>query len=404
MARLYAYNTRNQRGKIVKGTIEGESSEQVARKLKEDGYIVLNIKPKQQAQEISLDFFQRKKVKKPDLVIYARQMATMFEAGLTLVEILDILNEQTEHPTLKEINRQLQQDVERGKTFFAALAAHPKVFPPLFRQMIKAGEEAGVLDEVLNRLADHLERENELNQKVKSAMMYPAVIGVVAVLVVIFLLTFVIPQFVGIFAGAGAELPWPTRMIMNISEAFQSYWWAIFGGLLALLGGLKLYTNTDNGKEVKDRILLRMPLFGKLVRKVSVSQFSRTMATLSTAGISIFEGLRIVEDVVTNKVISRTIADTYSKLGEGATLSQPLISSGQFPKMVTQMIAIGEETGNVDTMLNKIADFYDKEVEHAVEGLIKMIEPMLVVVVAVVVGFIVISIAMPMFEMMTVIQ
>ncbi len=404
MAKVFAYNSRDQKGNLIKGTMEGESRDQVARKLREDGYIVLNIKPKQQAQEVSLDFLQKKKVKKPDLVIYARQMATMFEAGLTLVEILDILNDQTEHPALKDINRQIQQDVEQGKTFFAAVSAHPKVFPPLFRQMIKAGEEGGVLDEVLNRLADHLERENELNQKVKSAMMYPAVIGVVAVLVVIFLLTFVIPQFVGIFAGAGAELPWPTRMIMAISEAFQSYWWAILGGLLALLGGLKLYINTENGKKAKDALLLRLPVFGKLARKVSVSQFSRTMATLTTAGISIFDGLRIVEDVVTNKVISRTIGETYSRLGEGATLSQPLISSKQFPKMVTQMIAIGEETGNVDTMLNKIADFYDKEVEHAVEGMIKMIEPMLVVVVAVVVGFIVISIAMPMFEMMTVIQ
>ncbi len=404
MAKTFAYTSRDRQGNTKKGTMEAENRDQVARKLREDGLLVMDVKQKSQSRGFSLGSIRPSKVKKPDLVIYARQMATMFEAGLTLVDILDILNDQTEHPVLKDVNRQLQKDVEMGRTFYAAVSAHPHVFPPLFRQMIKAGEAGGVLDQVLNKMADHLERENELNQKVKSAMMYPAVIGFVAVFVVIFLLTFVIPQFVGIFRGAGAELPWPTRMVMGLSQGFQDYWWAIFGGAALIFFALRMYFNTKDGQRVKDNFMLKLPILGNLVRKISISQFSRTMATLASAGISLFDGLRIVEDVVSNKIISETIGQAHAKLGEGATLSRPLVASGQFPKMVTQMISIGEETGNVDTMLNKIADFYDQEVEVAVEGLIKMIEPMLVVFVAVVVGFIVISIAMPMFEMMTIIQ
>jgi len=404
MAKTFAYTGRDRQGNTLKGTMDAEHRDQVARKLREDGLLVMDVKQKSQSRGFSLGSIRPRKVKLPDLVIYSRQMATMFEAGLTLVDILDILNDQTEHPILKDVNRQIQKDVEMGRTFFAAVSAHPHVFPPLFRQMIKAGEAGGVLDQVLNKMADHLERENELNQKIKSAMMYPAVIGFVAVFVVIFLLTFVIPQFVGIFAGAGAELPWPTRMVMGVSEGFQDYWWAIFGGAALIFIGLRMYFNTKEGQRVKDNFMLKLPVFGKLVRKVSISQFSRTMATLASAGISLFDGLRIVEDVISNKIISETIGQAHAKLGEGATLSRPLIASGQFPKMVTQMIGIGEETGNVDTMLNKIADFYDREVETAVEGLIKMIEPALVVFVAVIVGFIVISIAMPMFEMMTIIQ
>ena len=401
MAKTFAYTGRDRQGNTLKGTMDAEHRDQVARKLREDGLLVMDVKQKSQSRGFSVGSIRPRKVKLPDLVIYARQMATMFEAGLTLVDILDILNDQTEHPVLKDVNKQLQRDVEMGRTFYAAVSAHPNVFPPLFRQMIKAGEAGGVLDQVLNRMADHLERENELNQKVKSAMMYPAVIGSVAVIVLIVLLTFVIPQFVGILSGLGTEIPLPTRIVIGTSAAFRNYWWAILGGIGLLFVALRLYTNTAEGQRIKDNIMLKFPVIGKLVRKVSISQFSRTMATLASAGISLFDGLRIVEDVVSNRIISETIGQAHAKLGEGATLSRPLIASGQFPKMVTQMIAIGEETGNVDTMLNKIADFYDQEVEVAIEGLIKMIEPALVVFVAVVVGFIVISIALPMFEMMT---
>lgn len=399
MAATYAYTGKDRKGKMLKGTMNAGSKQEVAQRLREQGYYVVSIAEKKEKQEIKLEFFQPKRVKLGDLVVFCRQMATMFESGLSLVETLEILADQTDNKVLKDVTRQVLQDVEVGKTLFAAMSAHPKVFPKLFRQMIKAGEAGGVLETVLNRMADHYEKELALNQKIKSALMYPMVIVFVAIGVVIFLMTAVIPNFVSMFAGFGRDLPLPTQIIISVSSWMQSFWWVIMGGLAALIMAFKWYYNQPQGRFQVDSFLLRMPVFGPMLRKVTISQFSRTMSTLTSSGVPLLDALRIVEEVVGNQVIAKSLNDARSKLGEGVPLSRPLIASKNFPKMVTQMIHIGEETGALDTMLSKIADFYDQEVDSAVQGMVSLIEPVLIVVIAVVVGFIVISIMLPMFDM-----
>lgn len=401
MSATYLFRGKDKNGKITTGTMAAENKNEVARSLKKQGLFVISINEKREAKDFSSNVFQKRKAKFAELVVFARQMATMIESGLTIVDTLEILKEQSRSPILRETTAKILQDVEEGKSFYAAVAAHPKIFPTLFRQMIKAGEEGGILENVLDRVAIHYEKEMALTQKVKAALMYPAVIVIVAVIVVFFLMAIVIPNFVNMFAGMGQTLPLPTRVIIAISGIFQSFWWVFILLIAAGLFALKLFYNQPQGKRMVDNIKLKMPIFGNLQRKVVVARFARTLSTLTNSGVTILEGVNIVKDVVGNQVIAEVLMESNRKIREGIPLSKPLRDSKQFPAMVIQMIAIGEETGTTDKMLGKVADFYEQEVDATVTGLVSLIEPVLIVGIAVVVGLIVLSIVLPMFEMIT---
>jgi type IV pilus assembly protein PilC len=323
----------------------------------------------------------------------------MIDAGISLVDALNILIDQTDHKRLRDVIQQVTDDVETGISLADAMEKHPAVFPELYIQLVKAGESGGVLDRILNKLADHYDRQDELNSMVRSALYYPLVIFAVGIIVVIFLLTQVVPQFVGMFRDFGSELPLPTRMLLGISTFMQSYWWALLLAFIVLLFVLARFRNTPAGREKTDRWFLKIPIIGPMLRKVYISRFSSTLAILIDSGVDLLTALAIVEDVVGNKVYGDVLTKARARVREGSTLSEPLAASGEFPAMVVQMLNVGEETGSIGTMLNKVSTFYDRQVEASVEGAISLIEPIMIVFLAVMVGFVAISIVTPMFDM-----
>jgi type IV pilus assembly protein PilC len=324
----------------------------------------------------------------------------MIDAGLPLVQCLDILGSQTENPTLAKTITQVRSDVESGATFADALKKHPKVFDNLFCNMVAAGEAGGILDTILQRLAAYMEKFAKIKRQIKSAMIYPSVILFVAVSVVSLLMVVVVPMLAAIFTESGMQLPFPTRVVMAVSN-FMKGW----GGLISvsvIVGffvGLKQYRKTENGQRVTDGIALKIPVAGTLIQRVSVAKFTRTLGTLLTSGVPILEGLLIVSRTAGNKVVEEAILATRTSVSEGKTLADPLAKANVFPKMVVQMISVGEATGALDNMLNKIADFYDEEVDSAVSALTSMLEPMLMIFLGITVGFVIIAMYMPIFQM-----
>lgn len=400
MSSTFIFTGKNNQGRVIKGTMTANSQRDVAIRLREQGYFVVSITEKKESKEIKLDFLKPKKVKIYDLAIFCRQMATMIEAGLPLVQTLTILRDQAANPLLKETLADVVQKVETGRTLYEAAAAHPKVFPKIFVQMIKAGEAGGLLEEVLERLSEHFEKELALSQKVKSALMYPVIIIFVAIGVLFFLLIGIIPTFVEMFEGLGSELPGITQLIINISDFLRAYWYIVFGGLGLTFFVLNLFKKTPKGELLFDTVALKIPLIGDLLRKTMVSRFARTLGTLSASGVAIIEAVAIVEEIIENRVLSGILTEARVQLQEGIALSVPLEESKEFPRMLVEMVRIGEETGSIDAMLGRVADFYDQEVDHSVEGLVSMIEPAMVVFIAGIVGIIVVSVMLPMFEML----
>lgn len=337
--------------------------------------------------------------KQKDIVIFTRQFATMIGAGLPLVQCLNILATSTDNKVFSKIISDIKSKIEAGETFADALRKHPKVFDDLYTNMIEAGEVGGILDKILLRLADYMEKAMALKAKVKSAMVYPAAIITVAVAVVIFLLVFVIPMFGKMFADFGQELPWPTQMVIGASDFVIEYWYIVFLLPIAVVTAFIYIRKTDKGKLYTDRLLIRLPIFGELVQKVAVAKFTRTMGTLISSGVPIIEGLNITAKTAGQKVIEGAVLDIIDDIKQGRGLADPLKEQGVFPPMVVQMIEVGEQTGALDAMMNKIADFYDEEVDTTVEGLTSMLEPMLMVFLGVVVGFVVVAMYMPIFKM-----
>jgi type IV pilus assembly protein PilC len=402
VAPIYEYEAVNRSGEKVAGRIEVERESMVAKQLKNNGYFVASIKEvKEGSTDIGEYFAKRKKVTTQALTIFSHQFAAMIDAGISLVEALSILYEETEHLKLKEIIRNIQEDIETGSSLFEALQKHPETFPPLFCQLVRAGEAGGVLDRVLNQLAAHYERQGEINNRIKSAIRYPAIVVSVAVLVVIFLLVVVVPTFVNMFAELGGDLPGPTKILIGTSEFLKGYWWVLLLVIIALLGFLKIFRSTPEGEYKIDNMLLRIPVIGNMIKKIAISRFSSTLAILLGSGVDLLSSLEIVEEVVGNRVYSSVLVDTRGQIREGVNLSRPLGDSPYFPSMVTQMVKIGEESGNLELMLNKITTFYNREVENAIDASIGLIEPAMIVFLSVVVGFIVLSIVMPMFTMMS---
>jgi type IV pilus assembly protein PilC len=399
MAIEFQYTAKNKEGDVVEGTIEAENKSVIARQLREKGYYITEISEKRKAIDVGEFIKKHLKVKIKDLSVFSQQFAAMIDAGISLVDALNILVDQTEHQRLRDVIRQVRDDVETGISLADAMAKHPAVFPQLYIQLVKAGESGGVLDTILNKLAAHYDRQDELNSMVRSALYYPAVILAVGIVVVIFLVTQVVPQFVDMFRDFGSELPLPTRMLLGISTFLQNYWWALLLAFIIMLFILARFRNTPAGKEKTDRWILKIPVVGSMLRKVYISRFSSTLAILVDSGVDLLTALAIVEDVVGNKVYGEVLTAARVRVREGSNLSEPLDDSGEFPAMVVQMLSVGEETGSIGTMLNKISTFYDRQVEASVDGAISLIEPIMIVLLAVMVGFVAVSIVTPMFDM-----
>lgn len=391
----YQYTAKNKDGNTVIGTMDAVSEADIAEVLHKKELVIISV------EQIKKKVAGRKKdtkIKTDDLVIFSRQLATMIDAGIPLVQSLGILAEQIESKGLKNVVIMVRQDIEAGMSFCDALARHPRVFSELFINMARAGEASGMLDEVLDRLATYLEKSSALNRKIGSSLVYPEVVVSMAIIITAVLLLKVVPTFKGIFDMLGGELPLPTRILIGISDILRRFFPFVFG-LLFLFGFLfKKYIGTEKGRYNFDHQKLNFPVLGPLFRKVALAKFSRTFSTLVRSGVAILNALDIVAKTSGNKVVEETIMNCRTSVRNGEPISRPLSKSGVFPPMVCRMISVGEQTGQLEKMLTKIADFYDEQVDAAVSGLTSMIEPLVIAFLGIVIGGIVISLFLPIFK------
>ncbi|MFQ5881416.1 MAG: type II secretion system F family protein [Candidatus Methylomirabilales bacterium] len=401
--RVFAYSGRTRAGQVISGEMEAPNREAVVAQLRRQQILATSVKAKARELDLQIPGLGGK-VGDRDLAIFTRQFATMIDAGLPLVQCLGILAQQQDNKILKKTLQDIRAEVEGGSTFSAALKKHPKVFTPLYSNMVEAGEAGGILDTILNRLAAYIEKAMGLKKKIKTAMIYPSTIVSVALVVVVFLLIFVIPTFKQMFEGFGATLPLPTVIVLAASRIVQTYIFYIIGGVVAFVVGFRMYYRTEKGKKLIDSLVLWVPVFGPLIRKVAVAKFTRTLGTLVSSGVAILEGLDITARTAGNKVVEEAILKARSAIAQGKTIAEPLQSSGVFPPMVVQMIGVGEQTGALDSMLAKIADFYDEEVDTAVAGLTSLLEPLLMVFLGVIIGGVVIAMYLPIFKLITVMK
>jgi len=400
---VFEYTARNaSTGQILKGTLDVATRDEVLRHIKQQKMIVVNVR--EQPKQLSFGFLKRKGIRTRDIVIFTRQFATMINSGLPLVQSLDILARQTENPALAEVTRQVVFDVESGHTLADAFSKHPRAFTELYVNMVAAGEAGGILDTILLRLATFLEKSDALIRKVKGAMVYPGVIMSVAAIAVAVLLIFVIPTFQKMFASVGMELPLPTRIVIGMSDFLINYWWMIILIVIGIVVAFRRYYATSDGRLRIDQMLLNSPVLGDLLRKSAVSRFTRTLGTLISSGVSILDGLEITAKTAGNRVIHDAVMESRNSIAGGETIAGPLEKSKVFPPMVISMIAVGEQTGGLDEMLSKIADFYDEEVDVAVSALLSLMEPMMIVVLGVIVGGMVVAMYLPIFDMMNAVQ
>ena len=393
----FEYTARNAQGQETTGTMEAASRDEVVSNLRKNRMVLVRLREAKRARRGG-------RVPTRDIVIFTRQFATMINSGLPLVQALDILAQQTENKALAEVTKQVVYDVESGHTLADALSKHPRAFTALYVNMVAAGEAGGILDTILLRLAVFLEKNDAIVRKVKGAMIYPAVIFSVAIIAVIVLLVFVIPTFQSMFASVNMELPLPTKIVIWMSDFLQAFWWALILGGIGLAFLIRRYYATEGGKLVIDRALLNAPVLGDLLRKSSVSRFTRTLGTLISSGVAILDGLEITARTAGNRVIHDAVMESRGSIAGGETIAQPLAKSGVFPPMVTSMIAVGEATGGLDEMLTKIADFYDDEVDAAVGALLSLMEPIMIVVLGVIVGGMIVAMYLPIFGMINTVQ
>jgi type IV pilus assembly protein PilC len=396
----FKWEGRTRAGALQKGVIEADSQAAAQAMLAAQGVKSAILKKSFGSMEFKLPGL-KPKVKTKDLVVFTRQFATMIDAGLPLVQCLDILSNQQPNRTFKEVLTSVKESVESGSTFADALAKHPRVFDRLFVNLIAAGEVGGILDTIMQRLASYIEKRLALIKKVKGAMVYPAVVVAVAIIVIIVILYWVIPVFQTMFAGAGQQLPAPTRIVIALSDFTKKYILAIIAAVILLVMGFNAVRRTPKGRLVFDRISLRLPVFGPLLRKVAVAKFTRTLSTLISSGVPILEGLDVVARTAGNMVVEGAILKTREAISEGQTIAEPLAKTKIFPSMVVQMIAVGEATGALDQMLSKIADFYDQEVDEAVSALTAALEPMLMVFLGGAIGGLIVAMYLPIFSMAT---
>ena len=400
-ATTFIWKGKTAKGEVLGGEHEAANRNEVGEYLRKRRITITSIKKK--PKEIKLSFLQKKSVGVKDLAVFTRQFATMVNAGLPLVQCMDVLGRQLDKPFFKEVVLKVTADVEGGSTLAEALEKHPSVFSDLYVNMIAAGEAGGILDVILARLAQFLEKADALQRKVKGAMTYPIIVLTVAGGACIFMLMFVIPVFAKMFSDFGGTLPAPTRIVMGASNFLRDYWWLL--GSAAFVGSVayKRYRATDAGRLVTDKAALRMPILGDVLRKSGVARFTRTLGTLIGSGVPILQGLEITSRTAGNKVLQLAIESTSRSISQGDTIADPLRASGVFPPMVVQMISIGEQTGALDEMLSKIADFYDDEVDAAVDALTAAIEPLMIVIMGGMVGSMLVAMYLPMFKMSSVV-
>lgn len=407
MSETYRYKVRDRAGKVIEGQLDADSVAVVASKLRQQGYIPVEIDRQASAGlkgDVSIPGLSNR-VKTKDLAVFSRQFSTMIDSGLTLVRSLAILSEQTENSELARVVGEVRNDVESGTALSTALAKHPKVFNKLYVSMVRAGETGGVLDDVLLRLAATIEKQVQLRGKVKSAMTYPVMAMVMILGITAAMLVFIVPMFKDLYKELGGTLPFPTQVLLGLSSFVTG-----FGGLVIVAGSiggvifLRRWRRTDTGRFALDRFKLKVPIFGKIVHKTALARFARTFSALLRSGVPILEALDIVTDTVNNEVLAAAVTDVKAAVKRGDSLARPLSEHPVFPPMVVQMMAVGEETGALDTMLEKIADFYDDEVEATVDSLTSLIEPLLVGVMGIGVGGMLIALYMPMFNMINLVQ
>ncbi len=394
----FTYTARSFSGDLKSATLEAASRDDVIAQLRRQRLSVVKIDEAVQKKA------RRGHIKMRDVVIFTRQFSTMINAGLPLVQALTILAEQSQNKTLSEITRKVVFDVESGNTVADAMGKHPAAFSPLYVNMVAAGEAGGILDTILMRLATFMEKNDALVRKVKGAMIYPTVIMSVAGIAVTVLLIFVIPVFENLFNSAGLALPLPTRIVMGASRFLKGYWYMVIAAGVTGWFLYKRYVSKPEGRLKVDRILLNVPVLGDVLRKSAVSRFTRTLGTLVSSGVSILDGLEITARTAGNRVVQDAIMESRASIAGGDTIAQPLKKSGVFPPMVISMISVGEQTGGLDEMLSKIADFYDDEVDAAVGNLLSLLEPMMIVFLGVVVGGMVVSMYLPIFDMINAVQ
>jgi type IV pilus assembly protein PilC len=395
----FTYTARSFSGDLRTATLEASSRDDVIAQLRRQRLSVVKIDEASATKKP-----RRGHIKMRDVVIFTRQFSTMINAGLPLVQALTILAEQSQNKFLSDITRKVVFDVESGNTVADAMSKHPQAFSPLYVNMVAAGEAGGILDTILMRLATFMEKNDALVRKVKGAMIYPSVIMSVAGVAVTVLLIFVIPVFENLFSSAGLALPLPTRIVMGASRFLKGYWYIIIGIMVAAWFSYKRYAATSDGRLKIDRVLLQVPVLGDVLRKSAVSRFTRTLGTLVSSGVSILDGLEITARTAGNRVVQDAIMESRSSIAGGDTIAAPLKKSGVFPPMVISMISVGEQTGGLDEMLSKIADFYDDEVDAAVGNLLSLLEPLMIVFLGFVVGGMVVSMYLPIFDMINAVQ
>lgn len=395
---VYTWVAETRKGRTIKGDIEAVDEKAALLLLKRRNLTVkkLKVKPKDIFEGLS---FMQPKITAKDIVIFTRQFSTMIDAGLPLVQGLTILSEQTENKTFKGILRQIVKDVEGGTSLAEAMKKHPKVFDDLFVNLVAAGEVGGILDTILQRLAAYIEKAEKLKSRIKGAMTYPIVVVAIAIIVIAVIMIFVIPVFQEMFSSFGKALPVPTQIVVNMSNFTKSNIHYMIGALVALVFLFKRYRATPGGRKTTDTLALKLPIFGPLLKKVAVARFSRTLGTMISSGVPIITALEIVAKTAGNVVLEEVVMEVRSSIAEGQPIAEPLSETEIFPTMVVQMIAVGEATGALDTMLGKIADFYDDEVDAAVEAMTSMMEPLLMVFLGGSIGGLVIAMYLPIFGM-----
>jgi type IV pilus assembly protein PilC len=401
LATVYVWRGKTTTGEVVSGEMQANSKAELILNLRKKRVAMTSAKEKGRRGGLGLG---ARGVSTKDLAVFTRQFSTMINSGLPLVQCLDILGKQAEKDHFRKIISNTMRDVESGSTLADALSKHPLVFSDLYVNMVEAGEAGGVLDVILARLATYLEKMNTLKHKVKSAMMYPTVVLVVTIAASAFMLIFIIPTFAKMYADFGSELPGLTRFVMGVSAIVRNKWYLIAGGGAALFFAFKRYYQTKGGRAAIDRLMLRIPVLGPVLLKASIARFTRTLGTLVSSGVPILEGLEITGKAAGNTMVKNAVMKTRASISTGQTIAVPLRESGVFPPMVVQMISVGEETGALDEMLSKIADFYDEEVDSAVDSMTSVIEPIMIVLMGGIVGVMLIAMYLPIFKLVSVIM
>ncbi|GKX64838.1 type II secretion system F family protein [Inconstantimicrobium mannanitabidum] len=395
----FKYRAMTSEGNKIEGIYEGQSQNDVLSMISSNGYYPLMIE--EIKENGNIQFKINKKVKTKHIAIFCRQFYTMLNAGLPLTNCLNVLANQVEHPRLREAVGEIEEEVKKGNSLSSSMKKYKDVFPDLLVNLVEAGEVSGNLDTILLRMANHYEKENKVNNKVKGAMIYPIVLSVVAISVLIFILTYVMPTFMNLFNQTGTKLPWNTRFLMWLSNALSNHFILCAVVVLAAVLGIKYYCKTDNGTLFMSKLKLKLPIIKKLNQKIIVSRFTRTLSTLLASGITLVQALQIVSTVVGNKIAENSLLNIKEKVVRGEGLYSSIKAESIFPEMLSSMVKIGEETGSLDDILNKTADFYDEEVETTIQSTVALLEPILIVVMGLVIGFIILSIMLPMYDSYT---